>query len=60
MATQPGEPAPDTIEPQSPPEAPVEPTPVEAPEDEPPGIYPPEPDITEPGRGPSEIPPPPD
>ena len=58
MATQP-DPAPDTIEPGSPPEfepLPDDPAP-DSPPDEAPEI---QPDIDQPGRGPGEVPPPPD
>jgi hypothetical protein len=55
MATQPDF-QPDTIEPQSPDEAPAGPDPVETPMQEPPEITPNQPDIDQPGRGPDEIP----
>ena len=58
MASQPEIPAPDTIQPQSPPEVPGDPGPIESPGTEPPGFEPPGPDIDQPGRGPSEVPPP--
>jgi hypothetical protein len=51
MATRPEIPQPDTIDPQSPPEVPDQPSPDESPYDEPPGF--------EPGS-PQETPPPPD
>lgn len=57
MATQPD---PDIISPQSPPEAPVQPTPIEAPENQPDEIEPAVPDYDQPDRGVPETPPPPD
>jgi hypothetical protein len=62
MATQPAVPPPDIIEPQSPPETPPLEHPEETPFQEPLEIPPdgPSPDIDEPGRGPDELPPPPD
>lgn len=50
MATQPEFPAPDTIEPQSPPETPPAPAPTETPFSEPPEIIPDVPDRDYPGR----------
>lgn len=52
-------PKPDTIEPQAPPEQPVQPTPVEDPAGQPAEIpgRPGGGDIDQPGRGPSEVPP---
>jgi len=60
MATQPEIPPPDTINPQSPPEAPPVDPPDETPYRELPEIVPEAPDVDEPGRGPDELPPPPD
>lgn len=56
LSIEPQIPHPDTINPQSPPEAPVDPTPSEAPFREPPEVTPQSPDIDEPGRGPDEMP----
>ena len=52
-------PQPDTIEPQAPPEQPVQPTPQEDPAGQPHEIpgRPGGGDIDQPGRGPSEVPP---
>ncbi|GAO78060.1 MULTISPECIES: hypothetical protein [unclassified Sphingopyxis] len=52
-------PKPDTIEPQAPPEQPVQPTPVEDPAGQPTEIpgRPGGGDIDQPGRGPDEVPP---
>ena len=52
-------PKPDTIEPQAPPERPVQPTPLEDPAGQPQEIPggPGGGDVDEPGRGPSEVPP---
>ncbi|MGV7121452.1 hypothetical protein [Sphingopyxis sp. 550A] len=52
-------PKPDTIEPQAPPEKPVQPTPLEDPAGQPQEIPggPGGGDIDQPGRGPSEVPP---
>ena len=52
-------PKPDTIEPQSPPEKPVQPTPLEDPAGQPAEVpgRPGGGDIDQPGRGPSEVPP---
>lgn len=52
-------PKPDIIEPQAPPEKPVQPTPLENPPGQPAEIpgHPGGGDIEEPGRGPSEVPP---
>jgi hypothetical protein len=52
-------PKPDTIEPQAPPEQPVQPTPLEDPAGQPTEIpgRPGGGDIDQPGRGPSEVPP---
>jgi hypothetical protein len=47
---------PDTIDPQSPEEAPSDPTPTEAPQSEPPGVSPVGPDFDQPDRAPSEFP----
>jgi hypothetical protein len=60
MASNPEIPPPDTIDPQSPSEVPVESPPSETPFVEPPEIEPATPDIDEPDRGPDELPPPPD
>jgi len=60
MATQPDIPAPDTITPQSPQEAPPMTTPPETPVEDPPGIVPPSPDRDRPDVGVPETPPPPD
>jgi len=60
MASQPEIPPPDTINPQSPPEAPPVDPPDETPYRELPEIVPEAPDVDEPGRGPDELPPPPD
>ena len=57
MATQPD---PDIITPSSPPEAPFQPTPQEAPAHQPDEIEPPVPDFDQPDRGIPETPPPPD
>ncbi len=56
LAIEPQIPHPDTINPQSPPETPAQPTPNEAPGREPPEVSPTSPDIDEPGRGPDEMP----
>ena len=62
MATQPNIPSPDTIEPAAPPEAPVTPTPQEAPGEpaRPDEIETPTPDIDNPDPVLPETPPPPD
>ena len=60
MATQPEIAPPDTINPQSPQEAPSTPWPDENPGMKPPGIVPPSPDRDEPDVGVPETPPPPD
>lgn len=57
MATQPD---PDTITPQSPPEAPVQPFPLEEPQHQPDEIEPAVPDYDQPDRSVPETPPPPD
>ncbi|EQB31526.1 hypothetical protein [Sphingobium ummariense] len=62
MATRPDTgpdsiPAPDTIEPQSPPETPVPATPEESPAGEPPEIAPVGPDFDQPDSAPVELPP---
>lgn len=54
MASQPPV-QPDTIEPQSPPEAPGEPLPAEEPMTEPQEVPEIGPDSVEPGRGPDEV-----
>lgn len=59
MASQPAVPAPDRIEPQSPPETPATPTPAEDPAGQPDEISPPQPDTISPGA-PMETPMPPD
>lgn len=56
MATTPGAPPPDTITPQSPPERPLVPEPVEDPFRQPPEIVPEQPDIDQPDIGPGECP----
>ena len=59
MATRPDDPkipAPDRIEPQSPPELPVNEPPMEDPVQQPPEIDPVSPDTVEPGSGPDEMP----
>lgn len=53
----PGNPAPDIINPQSPPESPVSAPPAEEPMQEPPGIQSPDPGREEPKTPPPEIPP---
>jgi hypothetical protein len=60
MASNPEIPTPDTVNPQSPAEIPVSPPPEETPFSEPPEIVPETPNIDEPDRAPSELPPPPD
>lgn len=50
MATQPEPPAPDTIEPRSPPETPIDPSPAETPFQEPAEIIPNQPDLNIPDR----------
>ena len=49
-------PAPDTIVPQSPPEVPAEPNPIEAPQQQPDEAPLTEPDIVQPGNTPPEVP----
>lgn len=56
MATQPDIPPPDTINPQSPPELPVDDPGPETPFREPPEIAPDTPNVDEPGQGPDELP----
>ena len=53
MASQP---APDTIQPQSPPEVPAEPNPIEAPQQQPDEAPMTEPDTVQPGNTPPEVP----
>lgn len=60
MASNPEMPPPDTIDPQSPAEVPVESPPSEAPFAEPPEIEPDTPNVDQPNRAPDELPPPPD
>ncbi len=57
MATQPGAPEPDIIQPQAPPEWPAAPQPNEEPVPEDPTIPPDQPDIDRPGETPPELPP---
>jgi len=59
MATRPNDPAipdPDRIDPQSPPELPVNDPSFENPAHQPPELDPVQPDVIEPDRGPDEIP----
>jgi len=59
MATRPNDPAipdPDRIDPQSPPELPVNDPPIENPAHQPPELDPVQPDVIEPDRGPDEMP----
>lgn len=60
MASQPDMPAPDRIDPQSPPETPASPSPVEMPVQQPSEITPVGPDHDTPDVGLPETPPPPD
>lgn len=60
MATQPGSPPPDTIEPGSPQEVPPQQTPGEEPMYQPDEVSPTSPDTIEPSPHPLETPPPPD
>ena len=57
MATQPGAPGPDIIQPQSPPETPVPIRPEEPPLPDAPTVLPDQPDIANPGVAPIELPP---
>lgn len=54
MASQPAT-QPDTIEPQSPPEAPNDPTPIEQPQSQPDEVNPVAPDFDQPGTVPDEV-----
>ena len=58
MATRPDPavPGPDTIDPQSPAEVPVDPTPAETPMTEPDEVAPVGPDYDQPDRSPDELP----
>ncbi len=60
MTSQPEIPSPDRIEPQSPPERPVQPEPAGVPFEEPDEITPIGPDTDNPGKQPTELPPVPD